>query len=64
MPDWSGEHNPGLPTAKSWVRKQYGVVAMTYEVGDNTPHERARRVAVAAAEEMMKLMLELGGFEP
>lgn len=64
MPDWSGEHNPGLPTAKSWVRKQYGVVAMTYEVGDNTPHERARRVAVAAAEEMMKLMLELGDFEP
>jgi hypothetical protein len=58
MPTWSGEHNPGLPTAKSWVRKQYGVVAMTYEVGDNTPRDRIRRVAQAAAEETMKLLLE------
>jgi len=60
MPAWSGDHNPGLPTAKTWVRKHYGVVAMTYEVGDNTPRERIRGVAVAAAEEMMKLMLEMG----
>ena len=60
MPAWSGDHNPGLPTSKTWVRKHYGVVAMTYEVGDNTPRERIRGVAVAAAEEMMKLMLEMG----
>ena len=59
MPAWSGDHNPGLPTAKSWVRKQYGVVAITYEVGDRTPHDRIRRVATAAAEEMMKLMLAI-----
>lgn len=58
MPTWSGEHNPGLPTAKSWVRNRYGVVAMTYEVGDNTPRDRIRRVAQAAAEETMKLLLE------
>jgi hypothetical protein len=59
MPAWSGDHNPGLPTAKSWVRKQYGIVAITYEVGDRTAHERIRRVAAAAAEEMMKLMLAI-----
>jgi hypothetical protein len=59
MPAWSGQHNPGLPTAKSWARKQFGVVGMTYEVGDTTPRERIRRVAQAAAEEMMKLMLQI-----
>jgi hypothetical protein len=59
MPGWSGQHNPGLPTAKSWVRKAYGIFAMTYEVGDGTPRERIRTTAEAAAEEMMKLLLEL-----
>ena len=59
MPDWSGEHNPGLPTAKSWVRKAYGIVALTYEAGDATTREDIRRTAEAAAEEMMKLMLEI-----
>jgi hypothetical protein len=32
---------------------------MTYEVGDGTPRERIRTTAEAAAEEMMKLLLEL-----
>jgi hypothetical protein len=64
MPAWSGEHNPGLPTAKSWVGRKYGVLAMTYEVGDNTPRDRIRRVALAAAEETMKLFLEIGGDAP
>jgi hypothetical protein len=59
MPGWSGQHNPGLPTAKSWVRKAYGVVGMTYEVGDRTPRGQIRTTAVAAAEEMMKLMLAI-----
>lgn len=58
-PDWSGDHNPGLPTAKSWVRRQYGVFAMTYEVGDRTPRDRIRRVARAAAEETMVTLLDL-----
>lgn len=58
MPAWSGEHNPGLPTSKSWVRQHYGVLAITYEVGDNTPRDHIRRVAVAAAEETMRLLLE------
>ena len=59
MPAWLGDHNPGLPTAKAWVRKQYGIVAMTYEAGDRTPYDRFRRVATAAAEEMMKLILAI-----
>jgi hypothetical protein len=41
------------------VRKAYGVVAMTYEVGDETPRERIRTTAAAAAEEMMKLLQEI-----
>ena len=63
MPEWSGDHNPGLPTAKSWVRKEYGIVAITYEVGDNTPRDRIRRIARAAAEETMNLLLETGEAE-
>jgi hypothetical protein len=59
MPAWSGQHNPGLATAKSWVRKVYGIVALTYEVGDTTPRDDIRRTAEVAAEEMMKLMLEI-----
>jgi predicted deacylase len=58
MPAWSGEHNPGLPTSKSWVRRRYGVLAITYEVGDNTPRDHIRRAAVSAAEETMRLLLE------
>lgn len=61
MPEWSGEHNPGLPTSKSWVHRHYGVLAVTYEVGDNTPRERIRRIALAAAEETMKLLLASAG---
>jgi hypothetical protein len=34
---------------------------MTYEVGDDTPRDRIRRVARAAAEETMKLLLETEG---
>ena len=60
MPEWSGQHNPGLPTSKSWVQEQYGVFAMTYEVGDNTPRDRIRRIALAVAEETMRLLLETG----
>lgn len=63
MPDWSGDHNPGLPTAKSWVRQHHGVFAMTYEVGDNTPRDRIREVARIAAEETMTVLLELESAE-
>ena len=59
MPAWSGSHNPGLPTAKTWVRKIFDATAITYEVADTTPRPLIRKKAVAAAEEMMKLMLTL-----
>jgi hypothetical protein len=60
MPAWSGGHNPGLPTAKSWVQSHYGIFAMTFEVGDNTRSEQGRRVARTAAEEAMRVLLEIG----
>ena len=58
MPAWSGAHNPGLPTAKSWARKHYGVTAITYEVADTTPLDAIRHKARIAAEEMMKVLLQ------
>lgn len=58
MPGWSGAHNPGLPTAKSWARRAYGVTAITYEVGDGTPRDAIRARARVAAEEMMTLLLQ------
>lgn len=58
-PPWSGQHNPGFPTAKSWARRVYGVSAITYEVGDRTPRAVIRYKARVAAEELMRaLMLE------
>lgn len=58
MSGWSGAHNPGLPTAKSWARRAYGITAITYEVGDGTPRDIIRTKARVAAEEMMKLLLQ------
>ena len=30
-------HQAGLPTAKTWVYETYGVPAVTFEIGDETP---------------------------
>ena len=57
MPEWSGRYNPGLPTAKSWVRNTYGVTAITYEAGDSTSRETIRITARVAAEEMMSALM-------
>jgi hypothetical protein len=50
-------HNPGLPTAKSWVYEHYKVPTATYEIGDETNVEVIRRDARAAAEAMMSTLL-------
>jgi predicted deacylase len=57
-PEWSGQHNPGLPTARSWARAQYGVTSVTYEVGDNTDHSEVRAEARTAAATMMQTLLD------
>lgn len=51
-------HNPEGGTSKSWGYRELGIPAITYELGDETPRELIRQVAVGAAEEMMKLLLE------
>ncbi len=51
-------HNPGLPTAKSWVYEYYKVPTATYEIGDETKFEVIRRDARAAAEAMMSTLLD------
>jgi hypothetical protein len=56
-PAWSGQHNPGLPTAKSWARRVYGVSAITYEVGDQTPRDVIRHKARVSAEELMRTLM-------
>jgi predicted deacylase len=60
-PAWSGQNNPGMPTAKSWARRVYGVSAITYEVGDRTPRDVIRHKARVAAEELMRVLLSLPG---
>lgn len=51
-------HNPGNPTLKSWAPTVYGIPAITFEVGDETPRERIDAMARIAAEEAMRLLLE------
>lgn len=51
-------HNVDLPTSKHWVHKTFGVPAITYEFGDETDRGLIREIASAAAEEMMRLMLQ------
>ncbi|PHZ84584.1 M14 family metallopeptidase [Paremcibacter congregatus] len=50
-------HNPDLPTSKGYVYKTFGVPAITYEMADNSDRAEIRRLAVVAAEEMMKKLL-------
>lgn len=46
-------HNPGNGVLKSWARDRFGVGALTWEVGDNSPEIRTRRLAEAAAHALM-----------
>lgn len=57
----NGGHGIDSPTSKNWVHNTFGVPAITYEYGDETDRDLIRRLARAAAEEMMRLML--GGVE-
>jgi predicted deacylase len=50
----SPSHNPENPTAKTWLYQRYGIPAMTYETGDDTPPERIERLARAAAVTLME----------
>lgn len=51
-------HQEGRPTAKTWVYENYGVPAFSFEIGDATPPEAARRLAGEAARALMETLLE------
>ncbi len=50
-------HNPGLPTAKSWVYEAYRVPTATFELGDETDRKLVVRIGKQAALAMMETML-------
>ncbi|MEE3373341.1 MAG: M14 family zinc carboxypeptidase [Planctomycetota bacterium] len=53
-----GSHNPRGGTSKSWAYEQFGIPAITYEVGDRTRPALVERFAQGAAQEAMKLLLD------
>jgi len=53
-------HQAGLPTAKTWVYETYGIPAVTFEIGDETPRETSDRLATEAARAMMETLLGEG----
>ncbi|QDT02309.1 Zinc carboxypeptidase [Rubripirellula lacrimiformis] len=59
-------HNLQRSTSKAYVARTLGVTAITYEFGDETDRETIRTVASGAAEEMMRLLVNLpaGTAEP
>ena len=52
-------HNSHRSTSKAWIDRTLGVTAVTYEFGDETDRRTIRRIASGAAEEMMRILLEL-----
>ena len=52
-------HNSHRSTSKAWVDRTLGVTAVTYEFGDETDRDTIEQVAGGAAEEMMRILLEL-----
>lgn len=50
-------HNSGAPTSKNYMYDRYGIAAITYEVGDETPRNAIDLSATVFAEEMMRLLL-------
>jgi len=46
------------PISKNYIYENYGVPAITYEVGDATPRSAIAESAQVFAEEMMRLLLE------
>lgn len=52
-------HNAHRSNSKAWVAGTLGVTAITYEFGDETDRETIRSVSTGAAEEMMRLLVNL-----
>jgi cytosolic carboxypeptidase protein 6 len=54
---------PTPTTSTYWAHHAFGIPAITYEIGDGTERALLQTVAKTAAEEMMKLLLELRDVE-
>jgi hypothetical protein len=50
---------PNPTTSHNWSHKTLGIPAITYEIGDETDRALLQQISTGAAEEMMKLLLEL-----
>lgn len=50
-------NNPGLGVSKQYFSDQFGVHAITYEMGDNTDRRQIKRIAVNSANLLMTNML-------
>ncbi len=63
VPDYQAERSmsptPTPTTSIYWAHHTFGIPAITYEIGDNTDRAQLKRVAAAAADEMMTLLLEM-----
>ena len=61
MPDFEVKikpgNNPGLGVSKQYFSDQFGVHAITYEMGDNTNRDEIKRIAYNAANSLMFNML-------
>ncbi len=51
--------NPTQATSHHWAHREFGIPAITYELGDNTDRALLQTVAAAAAESMMEQLLAL-----
>ena len=49
-------NNSGVPSARTYVSRKYGISSITYEVGDNTERARIARVSQEAAFALMDAM--------
>ena len=52
-------YNAESAVAKNWISQNFGVPAITFEIGDETPRDMINALSVIAAEEMMTLLLSL-----
>lgn len=52
-------YNAESAVAKNWISQNFGVPAITFEIGDETPRDMINALSVIAAEEMMTLLLSI-----
>lgn len=56
MPARVDDHNPGLPTAKSWFAETFGAPAITFEFGDEADRQEIAALSSVAAEALADIL--------